>query len=79
MEEIAMYKNISAAAAAIVFLSAASLVPAQAGGSTSAASKYNAGYSAPQSQGPTAQTVSYRLTEFSSSSAPSPKSSAPKR
>jgi len=74
-----MFKNISAAAAAIALLSAGSLIPAQAGGSTSAASKYNASYSTPQSQGPTAQTVSYRLTEFSSSSAPSSKTSGPRR
>ena len=74
-----MYKNISAAAAAVALLSAASLVPAQAGGATSAASKYNAAYSTQEAQAPAAQTVSYRLTEFSSSSAPSPKSSGSKR
>jgi hypothetical protein len=78
-EEIAMRKNIAAAAAVIALLSVCSVLPAQAGGATSAASKYNANYSAQGTRPPAAQAASYTLTEFSSSSAPTGKSSASKR
>ena len=74
-----MYKNVLAATAVAALMSVSFLVPAQAGGATSAASKYKAAYSTQEAQAPAAQTAIYRITEFSSSSAPSSKSSGPRR
>jgi hypothetical protein len=75
-----MYKNIVAIAAAITVVSMGTLVSAQAGGSTSAPSKYSG---TPQSvkrnqvnNHLSMQSADYRITEFSSSSA---RPSAPKR
>ncbi len=77
-----MCKNLVTIAAALAILSMGSIIPdrAQAGSSTSAPSKYNnAAQSANLNQVRNhrpVQTVDYRITEFSSSSA---KSSVPKR
>ena len=75
-----MCKNIVAIAAAITIVSMGSLVSAQAGGSTSASSKYSG---TPQtvklnqaSNHLPVQSADYRITEFSSSSA---RPSGPKR
>jgi hypothetical protein len=75
-----MCKSIVAIAGAAAILSLGSFVSAQAGGSTSAPSKYNnAGYTAsveqPRNNG-RAHAVGYSITEFSSSSA---RTSVPKR
>jgi len=76
-----MRKSLVTVAAALAIASLGSLVSAQAGGgATSAPSKYNNEVaSASLDQGRhrrTVQTVDFRITEFSSSSA---KSSPPKR
>jgi hypothetical protein len=65
-----MCKTIPAMASLTVILSLASLVPVQAGGATSAPSKYN---NAGQNQWHY-QNTSYAITEFSSSSAKASKS-----
>jgi len=77
-----MYKGFVAIAAALAIVSVGSLVsgPAQAGGATSAPSKYARavdGVKVDQvRQNAPVQTADVRITEFSSSSA---KSSVPKR
>jgi hypothetical protein len=76
-----MHRSFVTTATAITIFSLASVVSAQAGGgATSAPSKYNnASHSASVDQNRRhwrLQTVNYRITEFSSSSA---RSSAPKR
>jgi hypothetical protein len=76
-----MCKNIVTMAASIAIVSFGSLVSAQAGGGgTSAPSKYNGSlqtvkFNQVHNRQPV-QTVDYRITEFSSSSA---KATAPKR
>jgi hypothetical protein len=80
--ENSMHKTIATTAAAVAILSLGAFVSggAQAGGSSSAPSKYNnAGYRAsvePTRNSQRVHAVSYTITEFSSSSA---KTSAPKR
>jgi hypothetical protein len=76
--EDAMRKSLLAVATAFAAVSAGSLISdgAQAGGSTSAASKYNnATYIANLHQArnrPLVEAADFRITEFSSSSARSP-------
>jgi hypothetical protein len=67
-----MWKTTAASASLTAILLLASLVPVQAGGATSAPSKYN---NAGQNQWHS-QNTRYTITEFSSSSA---KPSKPKR
>jgi hypothetical protein len=62
-----MYKNLIIFTAALAILSVGSLVSAQAGGSTSAASKYR---HSTQSASVDQDRGHYKITEFSSSSAP---------
>ena len=66
-----MYKSLAAVSAALAILSLGPMVSAQAGGATSAPSKYNrqiaSSYQARDHR--LAQTVDFRITEFSSSSA----------
>jgi hypothetical protein len=72
-----MLKSVVTLAAALTILSLGSLVSAQAGGATSAPSKYNGvSHSAKLSAARNHQLAAFSITEFSSSSA---KSSAPKR
>ena len=75
-----MYSNIATIATATVISSLASLVPAQAGGATSAPSKYNnASFTASADQirnRRRVQAPSFTITEFSSSST---RTSLPKR
>jgi hypothetical protein len=65
-----MCKTIAAIAGLTAILSLTSLVPVQAGGATSAPSKYN---NAGQNQWHS-QNTNYTITEFSSSSAKASKS-----
>jgi hypothetical protein len=65
-----MYKSICTIASAAFVLALGSLVSAQAGGATSAPSRYD---NADQGKGYRAQASGYTITEFSSSSARRPK------